>query len=223
MSLTWCHTMFFLFILSDMQTFSFRKIWSVPLAVPFPFIFCSFNPQLCWENIYRCPDVTTMLDWALKNRDTALLRRYMPWYKHRVWALKTTCLSTLAAALRFCCVFCFLVLFRKHCFLFPCLVQKALFYFFILFRKCCVFCFHILFRKRWVLFPPENSRGMYPTRIPYEESSVFSQVDLAHPDLGKFPLFKVSFCFVVISFSLLRLIIDSGPGHGKGCSMSHHM
>ena len=123
MSLTWCHTMFFLFILSDLQTFSFRKIWSVPLAVPFPFIFCSFKPQLCWENIYRCPNVTTMLDWALKNQDTALLRRYMPWYKHCVWAFKTTCLSTLAAALRFCCVswscsecivFCFLVLFRKH-------------------------------------------------------------------------------------------------------------
>ena len=63
---------------------------------------------------------------GIKNQAAVLLRRYMPWYKRHVWALKTTCLSTSAAALRFCCVFCFLVLLRKHCFLFPGLVQKAL-------------------------------------------------------------------------------------------------
>ena len=47
-------------------------------------------------------------------------------------------------------------------------------------------------RKRWVLFPPNQSNGLYPTRVPYEESSVFSQVDLACPDLRSFPCFKVS-------------------------------
>ncbi|XP_076455588.1 uncharacterized protein LOC143290165 isoform X2 [Babylonia areolata] len=34
--------------------------------------------------------------------------------------------------------------------------------------------------------------NLYPTRIPYEESSVFSLVDLASPDLVRFPRFKNS-------------------------------
>nr|XP_019960545.1 PREDICTED: HSPB1-associated protein 1 [Paralichthys olivaceus] len=45
-------------------------------------------------------------------------------------------------------------------------------------------------RKRWHLFPPEDSSKLYPTRIPYEESSVFSQVDVLHPDLRRFPDFQ---------------------------------
>ncbi|CAK6971715.1 HSPB1-associated protein 1 homolog [Scomber scombrus] len=45
-------------------------------------------------------------------------------------------------------------------------------------------------RKRWHLFPPEDTSKLYPTRIPYEESSVFSQVDILHPDLKKFPDFQ---------------------------------
>jgi HSPB1-associated protein 1 len=43
--------------------------------------------------------------------------------------------------------------------------------------------------KRWVLFPPEDSPCLYPTRVPYEESSVFSAVNVASPDLGQHPLF----------------------------------
>ncbi|KAM4731663.1 HSPB1-associated protein 1 homolog isoform 2-T3 [Anableps anableps] len=45
-------------------------------------------------------------------------------------------------------------------------------------------------RKRWHLFPPEDTAKLYPTRIPYEESSIFSQVDVLHPDLRKFPEFQ---------------------------------
>ncbi|XP_023192847.1 HSPB1-associated protein 1 isoform X2 [Xiphophorus maculatus] len=45
-------------------------------------------------------------------------------------------------------------------------------------------------RKRWHLFPPEDTAKLYPTRIPYEESSVFSQVHVLHPDLRKFPQFQ---------------------------------
>uniref|UniRef100_UPI0037E974E5 HSPB1-associated protein 1 homolog n=1 Tax=Semicossyphus pulcher TaxID=241346 RepID=UPI0037E974E5 len=45
-------------------------------------------------------------------------------------------------------------------------------------------------RKRWHLFPPEDTVHLYPTRIPYEESSVFSQVDVLHPDLKSFPAFQ---------------------------------
>ncbi|KAM9850611.1 HSPB1-associated protein 1 homolog [Aulostomus maculatus] len=44
--------------------------------------------------------------------------------------------------------------------------------------------------KRWHLFPPEDTCKLYPTRIPYEESSVFSQVDIIHPDLWRFPAFQ---------------------------------
>lgn len=44
-------------------------------------------------------------------------------------------------------------------------------------------------RKRWHLFPPEDAAKLYPARIPYEESSVFSQVDVLRPDLARFPAF----------------------------------
>ncbi|CAM9181020.1 unnamed protein product, partial [Discosporangium mesarthrocarpum] len=40
-------------------------------------------------------------------------------------------------------------------------------------------------RKKWTLFPPEDTEHLYPTRIPYEESSVFSQVDVRAPDLKR--------------------------------------
>ncbi|CAL9689757.1 unnamed protein product [Knipowitschia caucasica] len=45
-------------------------------------------------------------------------------------------------------------------------------------------------RKRWHLFPPEDSSRLYPTRIPYEESSIFSQVDVLNPDLRRFGDFR---------------------------------
>ncbi|XP_030066024.1 HSPB1-associated protein 1 [Microcaecilia unicolor] len=45
-------------------------------------------------------------------------------------------------------------------------------------------------RKRWHLFPPEDGAFLYPTRIPYEESSVFSQVNVVNPDLRCFPQFR---------------------------------
>ncbi|XP_072436013.1 HSPB1-associated protein 1 homolog isoform X1 [Chiloscyllium punctatum] len=44
-------------------------------------------------------------------------------------------------------------------------------------------------RKRWHLFPPEDTASLYPTRIPYEESSVFSSVNVVDPDLEHFPRF----------------------------------
>ena len=44
-------------------------------------------------------------------------------------------------------------------------------------------------KKRWVLFPPEDSGKLYPTRVPYEESSVFSSVNVVCPDLDAYPEF----------------------------------
>ncbi|XP_014445667.1 HSPB1-associated protein 1 isoform X2 [Tupaia chinensis] len=45
-------------------------------------------------------------------------------------------------------------------------------------------------RKRWHLFPPEDTPFLYPTRIPYEESSVFSKINVVNPDLKRFPQFR---------------------------------
>ena len=52
-------------------------------------------------------------------------------------------------------------------------------------------------RKRWLLFPPDQSEWLYPTRLPYEESSVFSSVNVCHPDLVKFPKFGKAKSFEV--------------------------
>lgn len=41
--------------------------------------------------------------------------------------------------------------------------------------------------KQWILFPPDNTNYLYPTRIPYEESSVYSSVDFNNPDTNRFP------------------------------------
>ncbi|XP_072902245.1 HSPB1-associated protein 1 homolog isoform X4 [Hemitrygon akajei] len=52
-------------------------------------------------------------------------------------------------------------------------------------------------RKRWHLFPPEDTCFLYPTRIPYEESSVFSSVNVVNPDLKHFPRFRRARPYVV--------------------------
>ncbi|CAM9144060.1 unnamed protein product, partial [Ascophyllum nodosum] len=44
-------------------------------------------------------------------------------------------------------------------------------------------------RKKWVLFSPDETVNLYPTRIPYEESSVFSRVDVRAPNTSLYPLF----------------------------------
>ena len=45
-------------------------------------------------------------------------------------------------------------------------------------------------RKKWMLFSPHQTDCLYPTRLPYEESSVFSQVNIKRPDFNKHPCFK---------------------------------
>lgn len=54
----------------------------------------------------------------------------------------------------------------------------------------CNLVFQVQGRKRWHLFPPEDTSFLYPTRIPYEESSVFSSVNIVNPDLERFPRFS---------------------------------
>ncbi|GFR74603.1 HSPB1-associated protein 1 [Elysia marginata] len=52
-------------------------------------------------------------------------------------------------------------------------------------------------RKLWILFPPEDTQFLYPTRIPFEESSIFSSVNIRNPDLAAFPLTKNSHPVIV--------------------------
>nr|XP_045003524.1 HSPB1-associated protein 1 [Jaculus jaculus] len=54
----------------------------------------------------------------------------------------------------------------------------------------CNLVFQVQGRKRWHLFPPEDMPFLYPTRIPYEESSVFSKVNVVNPDFKCFPQFQ---------------------------------
>ncbi|XP_008050992.1 HSPB1-associated protein 1 [Carlito syrichta] len=54
----------------------------------------------------------------------------------------------------------------------------------------CNLVFQVQGRKRWHLFPPEDTPLLYPTRIPYEESSVFSKINVVNPDLKRFPQFQ---------------------------------
>ena len=44
-----------------------------------------------------------------------------------------------------------------------------------------------MIRKRWHLFPPSQTHLLYPTRIPYEESSVFSPINIANPCIEHYP------------------------------------
>ncbi|XP_063790121.1 HSPB1-associated protein 1 isoform X2 [Pseudophryne corroboree] len=52
-------------------------------------------------------------------------------------------------------------------------------------------------RKKWHLFPPEDTAYLYPTRIPYEESSVFSKVNVVNPDRNRYPLFSAAHPYVI--------------------------
>ncbi|CAG5133087.1 unnamed protein product [Candidula unifasciata] len=52
-------------------------------------------------------------------------------------------------------------------------------------------------RKLWILFPPEDSAYLYPTRVPYEESSIFTEVNVRRPDLHHHPQFQLSHPYVV--------------------------
>ncbi|XP_015794903.1 HSPB1-associated protein 1 [Tetranychus urticae] len=56
----------------------------------------------------------------------------------------------------------------------------------------------IVGKKLWILFPPSDAVNLYPTRIPFEESSVFSEVNLCRPDFNLFPKFREAHPYSVI-------------------------
>lgn len=53
-------------------------------------------------------------------------------------------------------------------------------------------------QKKWTLFPPSQSEKLCPTRIPYEESSVFSRVNVKCPDLSLSPEFNKAVKYEVL-------------------------
>lgn len=52
-------------------------------------------------------------------------------------------------------------------------------------------------KKKWILFSPEDSAKLYPSRLPYEESSVFSSVNVQSADLTRHPHFATATAYEV--------------------------
>ncbi|CAL4070833.1 unnamed protein product, partial [Meganyctiphanes norvegica] len=52
-------------------------------------------------------------------------------------------------------------------------------------------------RKRWTLFPKEQSTFLYSTRVPYEESSIYSEVGFPSPNISSHPNLMQSTPYVV--------------------------
>ena len=65
----------------------------------------------------------------------------------------------------------------------------------------CNFVAQLYGRKKWTLCSPRDTDKLYPTRVPYEESSVFSRVNVADPDLTKYPLYSKAVTYQVCGFS----------------------
>ncbi|VDK20279.1 unnamed protein product [Taenia asiatica] len=50
------------------------------------------------------------------------------------------------------------------------------------------FVLQVFGKKRWILFPPSDTPFLYPTRLPLEESTVFSRINFRCPNFIKYPL-----------------------------------
>ncbi|XP_071943501.1 HSPB1-associated protein 1 homolog isoform X2 [Antedon mediterranea] len=61
----------------------------------------------------------------------------------------------------------------------------------------CNLVLQVVGKKKWYLFSPDQTEFLYPTRIPYEESSVFSEVNIMNPDLVKHSLFQSATPYIV--------------------------
>nr|XP_053633092.1 HSPB1-associated protein 1-like isoform X1 [Cherax quadricarinatus] len=55
----------------------------------------------------------------------------------------------------------------------------------------------IIGKKRWILFPKSQSQYLSPTRIPYEESSIYSKVGFPCPSVASHPKLNFSTPYVV--------------------------
>ena len=74
------------------------------------------------------------------------------------------------------------------------------------------------------MFSKEESALLYPTRIPYEESSVFSEVNIKHPDLKKHVKFKVCSTFVNrVNFDKTRWLSSQVDRHLWSVGVNFHI
>lgn len=69
-------------------------------------------------------------------------------------------------------------------------------------RKIIIF---VELRKRWLLFPPDSPIGQLQTRIPYEESSVY--LDIEPSVLKKYQVKQHSFDQIIVIF-LFRILMS---------------
>ena len=58
-------------------------------------------------------------------------------------------------------------------------------------------------KKKWTLFSPEDSAKLYPSRLPYEESSVFSSINVESADLSRHPNFATATAYEVKKKNIL--------------------
>ncbi|CAN7984188.1 unnamed protein product [Ixodes hexagonus] len=72
-------------------------------------------------------------------------------------------------------------------------------------------------RKAWTLFPPDKSNLLYPTRIPFEESSIFSQVNPEKIDVARFPKAKFLKPYYVVLGPGDVLFVPSRWWHYASC------
>lgn len=75
--------------------------------------------------------------------------------------------------------------------------------------------------KEWTLYSPSDTDMLYPTRIPYEESSVFSSVNIKSPNTTKHSKFfnatpyKVSNRKYILVLNLVEDSVSPTPRHPK--------
>ena len=72
----------------------------------------------------------------------------------------------------------------------------------------CNFVAQLHGKKKWRLFGPQDTDKLYPTRVPYEESSVFSQVNTTDPDLAKHPLFSTANASEVATCDIIKFNLE---------------
>ena len=61
--------------------------------------------------------------------------------------------------------------------------------------------------KEWILFSPDDHHKLYPTRVPFEESSVFSRVNIKSPQINKYCDFLKATPYKVRYYTLMIIPI----------------